>query len=108
MLGENNELKIKHLLIDSEIDKPKIQTEELKVTIGGQKTEAGGQKRWSENVIKLIELIQRKPDITRKELSEALKINSSAVQKHLEKLKNEGVISREGSDKKGNWKVINF
>ena len=41
-----------------------------------------------------------------KEISVVLKINSSAVQKHLEKLKNEGAILREGSDKKGSWKVI--
>jgi len=53
----------------------------------------------------LLELIVEKPNITRKELSEALKINPSAVQKHLEKMENEGVISREGSDKKGVWKV---
>lgn len=53
----------------------------------------------------MLELIVEKPNITRKELSEALKINPSAVQKHLEKMENEGVISREGSDKKGVWKV---
>jgi len=56
-------------------------------------------------VVRLLELIVEKPNITRKELSEALKINPSAVQKHLEKMENEGVISREGSDKKGVWKV---
>lgn len=56
-------------------------------------------------MVRLLELIVEKPNITRKELSEALKINPSAVQKHLEKMENEGVISREGSDKKGVWKV---
>jgi ATP-dependent DNA helicase RecG len=73
---------------------------------GGQKVDFGGQKKWSEKVVRLFNLIVEKPDITRKELSEVLQINSSAVQKHLEKLKKEGVISREGSDKKGFWKVI--
>ena len=56
-------------------------------------------------MVRLLELIIEKPDIRRKELSEALEINPSAVQKHLEKLKKEGVISREGSDKKGFWEV---
>jgi len=56
-------------------------------------------------VVRLLELIVEKTDITRKELSEKLQINPSAVQKHIDKLKNEGVISREGSDKKGCWKV---
>ena len=56
-------------------------------------------------MVRLLELITEKPNITRKESSEALQINPSAVQKHIERLKNEGVISREGSDKKGFWKI---
>jgi biotin operon repressor len=108
LLGECNDLKNRYLRIDTESENTEIQSEVSKTIIGGQKTDVGGQKRWSENVIRLLELIQEKPDITRKKLSEALKINFSAVQKHLEKLKNEGIILREGSDKKGSWKVINF
>jgi predicted HTH transcriptional regulator len=55
----------------------------------------------------LLELLADKPSITRKELSETLQINPSAIQKYIEKLKNEGVIIRESSDKKGFWKIIN-
>jgi fido (protein-threonine AMPylation protein) len=73
---------------------------------GGQKDNSGGRKEWPEKVAGLLELLAAKPDITRKELSEILQINPSAVQKHIEKLKKEGVIIREGSDKKGIWKVI--
>jgi ATP-dependent DNA helicase RecG len=51
-------------------------------------------------------LISEKPNITRKELSDKLQINPSAVQKHIEKLKNEGIIIRVGSDKKGHWTII--
>ena len=67
----------------------------------------GGQKRWSENRVKIFELIQGNPKITRKELSEALKINPSAIQKHIEKLKAEHIITRIGSDKAGQWKIEN-
>jgi ATP-dependent DNA helicase RecG len=73
--------------------------------LGGQKDNLGGQKKFSEQVVRLLDLIIEKPNITRKELSEALQINPSAVQKHIQKLKNEGVISREGSDKKGFWRI---
>ena len=66
-----------------------------------------GQKQWSENRIKIFELIQGNPKITRKELSEALKINPSAIQKHIEKLKAEHIITRIGSDKAGQWKIEN-
>lgn len=106
LLGENHELKNRHLRIDANNEVLEKQSVVLNTKEGGQKNELGGQKKWSEKVVRLLELITEKPDITRKELSEALKINPSAVQKHLEKLKKEGAISREGSDKKGFWKVI--
>jgi DNA-binding transcriptional ArsR family regulator len=119
LLGENNELKNRHLRIDANSEVVEVQNSTLNINaggqkddlggqksdLGGQKSDLGGQKKWSEKVVRLLELIGEKPNITRKELSEALQINQSAVQKHIDKLKNEGVISREGSDKKGVWKV---
>jgi len=71
----------------------------------GQKGGFGGQKKWSENLVKVFELIRNNPKITRKELAETLQINPSAVQKHIEKLKEKGIISRVGSDKAGSWKI---
>jgi len=106
LLGENNELKNRHLRIDAISEIVDEQKSALNINSGGQKPDLGGQKKWSEKVVRLLELIVEKPNITRTELSEALKINPSAVQKHIDKLKNEGIISREGSDKKGVWKVI--
>ena len=46
------------------------------------------------------------PYISRKELSEKLNINPSAVQKHIQKLKLEGTIKRIGSDRGGHWEII--
>ena len=45
------------------------------------------------------------PKISRKQLSEKLGINESAVQKHIESLKKKGVIKREGKTS-GLWKII--
>jgi fido (protein-threonine AMPylation protein)/predicted transcriptional regulator len=98
LLGENNELKNGRLRIEAISEASEEQKPELNINLGGQ-------KKWSEMVVRLLELIVKKPNITRKELSETLGINPSAIQKHINKLKNEGVISREGSDKKGVWKV---
>jgi fido (protein-threonine AMPylation protein)/DNA-binding transcriptional ArsR family regulator len=106
LLGENNELKNRHLRIEAISEVVEEQNPALNINSGGQKYNSGGQKKWSEKVVRLLELIVEKPEITRKELSEGLKINPSAVQKHINKLKTEGIISREGSDKKGVWKVI--
>jgi ATP-dependent DNA helicase RecG len=50
--------------------------------------------------------MEKKPGITRRELSEALKINQSAIQKHIDKLKKEGIIRRVGPAKGGRWEVV--
>ena len=51
-----------------------------------------------------MDLIKENPSISRKELSEKLDINPSAIQKHIQKLKSEGLIERMGGDKGGYWK----
>ncbi|MCL1969778.1 MAG: Fic family protein [Bacteroidetes bacterium] len=61
-----------------------------------------GRKRWSE----VLELIKENQKITRSELSDKLGINPSAIQRHIQKLKTEGIIERIGGDKGGYWKII--
>lgn len=72
---------------------------------GGQKIIVGGQKKWSETALKLLDLLKQNPKISRKELCEELKINPSAVQKHIEKLKEAKMIERMGGAKGGEWRV---
>ena len=60
-----------------------------------------GQKKWSE----VLDLIVENPRITRSELSDKLGINPSAIQRHIQKLKKEGIIERIGGDKGGYWKI---
>ena len=79
-----------------------IETDDLK---GGQKTDLGGQKKWSETTEKILQLIKNNPKISRSELCDELKINPSAIQKHIEKLKNANVIERIGGAKGGEWRV---
>ncbi len=50
----------------------------------------------------ILELIIKDPAISRKDLSEKLNINQSAIQKHIDTLKNKGAISRE-SETTGYW-----
>lgn len=45
------------------------------------------------------------PYITRKTLAENLEISHSAIQKHINKLKESGVIRRIGSDKDSHWEI---
>ena len=108
LLGEKNTLKNRELHIHyAPTDNTTPQGGRKKVVRqGGQTRRQGGQTRWSENLIKVFDLIRKNPQVTRKELSETLKINPSAVQKHLEKLKGERIIIRVGSDNAGSWKIL--
>ena len=69
---------------------------------GGQ---AGGQiGLLTERQKEVLDLIIEDPSISRNALSEKLGINQSAVQKHIEALKQKGIISRE-SETTGYWEV---
>ena len=79
-----------------------METDDVK---GGQKIVAGGQKKWSETALRILDLLKQNPKISRKELCEELKINPSAVQKHIEKLKEANKIERIGGAKGGEWRI---
>lgn len=55
---------------------------------------------------KIFNLIAENPKITRSMISAALSISQSTVQKYIESLKKEKVITRIGGAKGGHWKVI--
>jgi Fic family protein len=74
---------------------------EISELIEAKDDEKSGQKKWSE----VLELIQKNPKITRNELVDKLGINPSAIQRHIQKLKTDGIIERMGGDKGGYWKI---
>jgi len=51
----------------------------------------------------VLEQSEKKPEISRKEFAHILEINPSAVQKHMQGLKDKGYIRRIGPDKGGHW-----
>lgn len=55
---------------------------------------------------KIVDAMRNNPEVSRHELSNLLNISPSAIQRHINFLKENGVIIRLGSDKKGLWKVI--
>ena len=50
--------------------------------------------------------LKENSNIPRKELPERLQVSESAIQKHIVFLKEQGIITREGGNKYGKWKVI--
>jgi predicted HTH transcriptional regulator len=63
-------------------------------------------EKLGENEIKIIELMKDNKYITAKELSEHIKISTTAVDNNISKLKKKGILKRIGPAKGGYWKVI--
>ncbi len=72
---------------------------------GGQTGGQGKRMIFSDKQKKILEILKKKPQISRKELAEEFGINTSAVQKHLMKLKETGYIKRIGPDFGGHWEI---
>lgn len=73
----------------------------------GQTTDSPrGYKTGEESRSKIVEAMRNNPEISRRELSKTLGISPSAIQKHIENLKEAEVIIRLGSNRKGLWKVL--
>lgn len=74
-------------------------------TIGGQTGgQMGGQISLTTRQKQIAVLIKNNPKISRAELAQHLKINESAIQKHLGALKRKGIISRIGGTR-GYWQI---
>ena len=75
---------------------------------GGQKevVRNSGQNQGEETRARIVEAMRKKPEISRRELADIIGISPSAIQKHIEHLKEAEIIIRLGSDRKGLWKVL--
>ena len=64
------------------------------------------QKNEEKTIDTILQLIKDNPNITRKVLVQVVGISSSAVQKHINRLKAAGVIIRHGGDRGGYWEIV--
>lgn len=55
---------------------------------------------------KNISILNGHPEYSARKISELIGISSKAVEKHLSRLKAEGLLKREGPDKGGKWVVL--
>ncbi len=83
-----------------------ISSSDLIKQVGSKLAEKVGSKL-AENQIKILLLIEENPRITKKELSELLKISTTAIDKNISKLKKLSIIKRVGPDKGGHWEIQN-
>ncbi len=54
---------------------------------------------------KMLELIQQNPSITMKDLAEHLGRSPKSIEKQIRLLKEEGILTRQGPDRGGQWQV---
>lgn len=54
---------------------------------------------------KIVELIQENPKITQAEMAEVIEISKRAIQKSIKEMVDADIIEREGSSRKGCWKI---
>ena len=110
MLGEQNELKSRYLLVGlTEAGKRKLrELSEGKVAKGGLKSgkKKAVRKSGKKTVDRLWELLKAHPHLTLAGMVAALGITRSTIQKHLTNLKSTGRLRRIGPDKGGHWEVI--
>ena len=66
----------------------------------------GGQTNVTDSTTVVLQAIINDPYITRIKLSELMGIAPSAVQKHINKLKKQGIIKRNGGDFGGHWEIL--
>ena len=64
------------------------------------------QKQLNEFQDKIIALIKQNPSVTQKEMAKMLEISREKVKYHIAILKENNLIIREGSTKKGIWKIL--
>ena len=72
---------------------------------GGQKTKEVDRKGGQKTKDTILRLIASNPSISSIEMAKTIGINRSAISKHLKKLKEEGIIERQGPAKGGIWKI---
>jgi len=55
---------------------------------------------------RILNMIKNRPEITNSEIALALKLTTRTIERHIFKLKKNGYLKREGSDKTGYWIVF--
>ena len=93
LLGKNNELDSKYLLIPADDDT------NIDIDVKNETRE----KKTRE---KIIELIRQNEEITIKEIAKSIGITTKGVEWQLTRLKKAEILIRVGADKGGSWKIV--
>ncbi len=59
----------------------------------------------AENQIKILELVNENPYISKREMSEKIGISTTAIDKNISTLKKKGLLKRVGPARGGHWEI---
>ena len=96
---------IRHFLDFMTGEMVKTLTADIDSYIKSTAASDGGEKKQKSRE-KILSILREHPDFSARKLADAIGITSKAVEKHLTRLKAEGLISRDGPDKGGRWIVL--
>ena len=71
----------------------------------GEIIQIGGEKKQKSRE-RIIQILKEYPDYSARKLAEIIGVTPKAIEKHLARLKADGIIQREGPDKGGRWRVL--
>ena len=63
-------------------------------------------KELSQNQIKLLDLIETRPNVTKEEIAKLIGISTTAIDKNIKTLREKGILERVGVRKEGYWKIL--
>jgi ATP-dependent DNA helicase RecG len=63
------------------------------------------RKKFGLTALEILKVIMEQPDSTAQIMAKRIKVSSRTIEKNMAKLKEEGIIIRTGSTKKGYWEI---
>jgi predicted HTH transcriptional regulator len=105
---KNDESGMKSGTIEEKSGMKSGTIEEKSGTKSGTIEEKSGTKSGTKikTIDKILDLISKDSTISITQLSTTTNITRSTIQKHIDNLKDKGIIRREGADKGGKWVII--
>ena len=82
------------------------QSDQTNQTNQTDQTDQEEYGNWSENELKLLELLKSYPNMTNVNLANTLEWSVSRVKYYIQKFKQSGKIVRKGTNRNGSWKVL--
>ena len=114
LMGENNELKSRYMIIGTSWNEAnstqEINNSTQETNKSTQETDNSTQENHANNqkttAERIIEEIRKHPFTTRDLLADVIGITPDGIKKQLDKLKKAGKIRHVGATKKGHWEII--